>query len=246
MLGSRSLELDRIVVIGAGRLGRALAPALGDAGFEVVGPLGRERSEHSLKDADVVLLCVPDTSIHSVATMIPLGPLVGHCSGALSLDVLEPHAGFSLHPLVAATPRGAEFHGAGCAVAARTETGLAVALELARGLGMQAIEIADRDRPLYHAVASMASNFLVALESEAERLGASVGLERRHLAHLAQTALSGWTELGNAALTGPIVRGDEATAASQRKAVAERAANLLPLWDALAQSTRDLASERDG
>jgi len=245
MPGSRTLELGRIVVIGAGRLGRALARALGDAGLPAVGPLGRERSEQSFDSADVVLLCVPDGAIASVAASIPVGPLVGHCSGALTLDALEPHQGFSLHPLVAASPRGADFAGAACAIASRTAGGRDVALELARRLGMQAIDMADRDRALYHASASMASNFLVALEAEAERLGAVVGLERRHLAHLAQSALSAWAALGGAALTGPIARGDEATVARQRSAVAERASRVLPLWDCLAQSTRELAAERD-
>jgi predicted short-subunit dehydrogenase-like oxidoreductase (DUF2520 family) len=245
MPGSRTLELGRIVVIGAGRLGRALALALADAGLQVVGPLGRERPGQSFEVSDVVLLCVPDGAIAPVAASLPVGPLVGHCSGALTLDALDPHEGFSLHPLVAATPRGADFVGAACAIAARTAHGGDVALELARLLGMQAIEIADRDRALYHAAASMASNFLVTVEAEAARLGAPVGLERRHLVHLAQTALSGWAELGGAGLTGPIARGDEDTVARQRSAVAERASRVLPLWDALAQSTRELAAERD-
>jgi predicted short-subunit dehydrogenase-like oxidoreductase (DUF2520 family) len=245
MPGSRTLELGPIFVIGAGRLGRAIVQALGDTGADVHGPLGRVRSDEALDGAHVILLCVPDSAIHSVAASIAVGPLVGHCSGALMLDVLEPHAGFSLHPLIAATTRGAEFRGAGCAVASRTVAGLGVALELAHRLGMQAIEIADRDRALYHAAASMASNFLVTLEAEAERLGTLVGLDRAHLAHLAQTALNGWAELGGAALTGPIARGDESTVAHQREAVAERAGRVLPLWDAFAQSTRELAAQRD-
>ncbi|MGH7622047.1 MAG: DUF2520 domain-containing protein, partial [Gemmatimonadaceae bacterium] len=47
------------------------------------------------------------------------------------------------------------------------------------------------------------------------------------------------------ALTGPIARGDDVTVARQRSAVAERAARALPLWDALAKSTRELAAARD-
>jgi predicted short-subunit dehydrogenase-like oxidoreductase (DUF2520 family) len=245
MPGSRTFALGRIVVIGRGRLGGALAHALAEVGADVLGPLGRDRSQQSFDSADVVLICVPDDAIQSVATSIPIGPLVGHCSGALTLGVLDPHAGFSLHPLIAVTPRGAEFAGAACAIASRTDTGSRVALELARRLGMHPIAIADRDRALYHAAASMASNFLVTLETEAQRLGALVGLEREHLAHLAQTALSGWAELGGSALTGPIARGDESTVARQRTAVAERANRLLPMWDALVRATRQLAAERD-
>ena len=47
---------------------------------------------------------------------------------------------------------------------------------------------------------------------------------------------------GSGALTGPIARGDEATVARQRAAVAERTPELLALFDALAAATRDLAA----
>jgi len=102
--------------------------------------------------------------------------------------------------------------------------------------------IAAEQRALYHAAASAASNFLVTLEGMAERLAAQVGIDRAALAPLVRASVDNWIERGApAALTGPIARGDESTAARQRAAVAASAPDLVPLWDALATGTRELA-----
>ena len=61
---------ERIEVIGSGRVGAAVAARL------------RERGLLAGSDADLVLLCVPDTSIESVAQGLTPGPWVGHVSGA--------------------------------------------------------------------------------------------------------------------------------------------------------------------
>ena len=66
-------NLDRIAVIGAGRLGSALAPVL-RAGAYVDGPLGCVS-----RGRTVVLLCVPDAEIPRAAAALAPGPLVGHC-----------------------------------------------------------------------------------------------------------------------------------------------------------------------
>jgi predicted short-subunit dehydrogenase-like oxidoreductase (DUF2520 family) len=59
---------------------------------------------------------------------------------------------------------------------------------------------------------------------------------------LVRASVDNWARQGaRAALTGPIARGDLVTAARQRDAVAEAAPELLPLWDALAGATRELA-----
>ena len=82
-----------IAIVGAGRLGTALAAALTAAGHHVLGPLGRGADPH---DASAVLLCVPDGEIADAAAAVTAGPLVGHCSGATGLAVLAPHEAFSL------------------------------------------------------------------------------------------------------------------------------------------------------
>jgi predicted short-subunit dehydrogenase-like oxidoreductase (DUF2520 family) len=108
---------------------------------------------------------------------------------------------------------------------------------------MRAVHVADEDRAAYHAAASIASNFLVTLQGSAERLAATAGVERELLVALVRATVENWAALGSErALTGPIVRGDEETVARQRAAVAERAPELLALFDALADATRTLAA----
>jgi predicted short-subunit dehydrogenase-like oxidoreductase (DUF2520 family) len=228
-----------IAIVGCGRLGTALAGALRETGHDVVGPLGRGADGAG---ADIALLCVPDAAIAQAAAAIADGPLRGHCSGATGLDVLGPRGGFALHPLMTVTPRGARFAGAGCAIAGSTPAALDTARTIASDLGMQPFEIADEDRALYHAAASVASNFLVTLEGAAERLAAAAGVPRSALAPLVHATVDNWSAQGaEEALTGPIARGDEATVARQREAVAEHAADLLPLFDTLTDATRALA-----
>jgi len=224
-----------ITVIGRGRLGSALAAALG-AGE----PLGRGSDGAG---AGIVLLCVPDVEIAAAAACVRPGSLVGHCSGATTLVPLAPHEAFSLHPLMSVPEEGAVFAGASCAVAGSTPRALAAARALAARLGMTAFAIADEDRAAYHAAASMASNFAVALLAAAERVLRTAGADRAPLVPLARAGVEQWAALGpQRALTGPIARGDEETVARQRAAVAERAPELLVLFDALADATRDLAA----
>ncbi len=109
---------------------------------------------------------------------------------------------------------------------------------------MRPVEVADGDRIAYHAAASIAANFLVCLEGAAERLAATAGVERDLLVPLVSGAVANWSRLGaRRALTGPIVRGDEAVVSAQRAAVAERTPELLAVFDAMADLTRTLASE---
>jgi predicted short-subunit dehydrogenase-like oxidoreductase (DUF2520 family) len=233
----------RLAIVGQGRVGLALADALPRAGYEIDGPLGRGADGLG---AAAVLLCVPDAEIARAAGEIVPGPIVGHCSGATGLDVLAPHEAFSLHPLMTVTPEGADFAGAGAAVAGSTPQALALATALARALHMHPVEIAEADRPSYHAAASIASNFLITLEAAAERLGATVGLERDRLVPLVRATVENWASLGaERALTGPVARGDEATVVRQREAVAEATPELLALFDALVTATRELAGRRE-
>src|SRR5688572_22854424 len=111
-----------IAIVGRGRMGTALSRALGTPPAE-----GRGADP----DARAVLLCVPDAEIASAAACITKARLVGHCSGATTLAPLHPHEAFSLHPLMTATEAGANFAGAGAAVAGSTPEALAFAKSLA-------------------------------------------------------------------------------------------------------------------
>jgi predicted short-subunit dehydrogenase-like oxidoreductase (DUF2520 family) len=246
-----------VAVIGAGRLGTALAAALREADVEVEGPLGRGKRPGT---ARAVILSVPDGEIHAAAEVAAgTAPLVGHTSGATPLTALAAAeeagaAPFGFHPLQTFTeppsahPEGARaaFAGAGCAVAGSTREALTFALGLARRLGMTPFEIDDEGRAAYHAAASVASNFMVTLQAAAESIAAGAGLEpheaRALLVPLLRRTVDNLAEHGpERALTGPIARGDHATVEAQREAVAEIAPHLLALFDELVHHTHSLA-----
>ena len=239
----------RLAIVGAGRLGTELAAALRGASLEfpegtwrVTGPHGRG---YTASGDSAVLLCVPDREISGAAALISPGPLMGHCSGACRLSVLEPHEAFSLHPLMTVVPGCTRFADAGAAVAGSSARALTFANRLAEALKMRPTAISDADRAAYHAAASIASNFLLTLETAAERVAESAGVKRELLGPLVRATVENWIEVGGErALTGPVARGDEQTVAAQRAAVADRAPDLLPLFDALTEATRALASGR--
>jgi predicted short-subunit dehydrogenase-like oxidoreductase (DUF2520 family) len=253
------------IVIGRGRMGTAIVRGLWAAGLDPIGPLGRDDAEALGRDdaealgrddaeklphsgtfsaqPRVVLLCVPDGEIATAGAQLPAGLIVGHSSGATGLDVLAPHEAFSLHPLMTVTRDGAEFAGAGAAIAGSTPRALGVAAGLARALGLNAVEIAPEGRVAYHAAASIASNFLVTLEAAAERLAVAAGVERALLVPLVRQTVENWSQLGaEQALTGPVARGDAETVARQREAVADHTPDLLPLFDAMVEATQALAA----
>jgi predicted short-subunit dehydrogenase-like oxidoreductase (DUF2520 family) len=228
----------RLAIVGKGRVGAALAGAFRHAGIEVEGPLGR--GEHP--QADVVLLCVPDAEIANAAAGLD-APFTGHTSGATPLGGLA----FGVHPLQTVAGPETSFDGCGCAIAGSSPEALEIARSLAEAAGMEPFVIDDSARAAYHASASVASNFVVTLEWMAERIAASAGIgatdARRMLAPLVRRTVDNWASLGpQAALTGPVARGDEVTIARQRKAIADAAPDLLPLFDALVEQTRAVAA----
>jgi predicted short-subunit dehydrogenase-like oxidoreductase (DUF2520 family) len=210
------------------------------AGIDVTGPLGRSAD---LTGAALVILCVPDGQIASAANQCSPQAMLAHCSGATTLAPLAPHDAFSLHPLLTVTKTTDSFAGAGCAITATSPRAHAICLALANALGMRPFEISDDVRPLYHAAASLASNYIVTVANYAERLAADAGVSRELLAPLVLAAANNWSREGSAALTGPVARGDEATVALQRSAIAEHAPESLALWDALVAATRDVARQ---
>ena len=232
----------RIALVGRGRLGSALHTALEAAGIEVF-PLGRD--ERPDGPVDAVLLCVPDAVIADAAAVVAgSAPLIGHTSGATALDVLGAPEAFGLHPLQTFTAAGGSFAGAGAAIGGTTPGAVATAAALARCLRMRPFELADSDRPAYHAAASIASNFLVTLEAAAEQVAATAGVDRALLAPLVRQTVENWAALGpERALTGPVARGDEATVERQREAVASAAPELAELFDALVEATRAVAAK---
>jgi predicted short-subunit dehydrogenase-like oxidoreductase (DUF2520 family) len=222
--------ISTVRVVGTGRAGSAIAARLAERGLAV------EAGRETLADADLVLLAVPDSAIADVARQVAIGPWVAHVSGATSLRALDPHVRrFSVHPLqTLSRERGPEqLDGAWAAVTAETDEARMAARWLANMLGLHTFDLADDDKPLYHAGAAMASNFLVTLYRAAARL-----LEESHAPPEALVPLMTRTIENGFVLTGPIARGDWSTVEAHLRALEERAPDLVPLYRALAEATR--------
>ena len=221
---------EHVHVIGTGRAGGAIRSRLAERGVAVTDGRVAER------DADLVLLCVPDTVIAEVAAAVAVGPWVAHVSGATRLGALAPHTRrFSVHPLQTLTrDRGAEqLDGAWAAIGGETPDALDRARWLAQTLGLRPFEVADADRALYHAAAVFGGNYLVTLHDIASRLLGEVGAPAEAIVPLmARTMENGFD------LTGPIARGDWATVDAHVAALEDRAPDLVPLYRALADATR--------
>ncbi len=221
--------LNRIHVIGSGRVGSAVSARLSERGFA----LGADAPE-------LVLLCVPDGAIAEVAASVEPGPWVAHVSGAASLAALAPHARrFSVHPLQTFTHgRGPEqLDGAWAAVTAETEAANDAAKWLADTLGLRPFELADSARTLYHAGAVFASNYLVTLQRAASLLFESAGAPPEALEPLMRRTIENGFEL-----TGPIARGDWETVAAHRAAIHAHCSELDDLYETLAGATLALAT----
>jgi predicted short-subunit dehydrogenase-like oxidoreductase (DUF2520 family) len=214
---------ETVNVIGSGRVGSAVSARL------------RERGVALQEGGELVLLCVPDTAIRGVAAGLPPGPWVAHVSGATPLAALEPHTRrFSMHPLQTFTrARGPEqIDGAFAAVTAETADARERGFWLARTLGLEPFELADEARPLYHAGAAIAANYLVTLHRVASDLFRAAGAPPNALVPLMRRTIENDFEL-----TGPIERGDWDTVEAHRRAIRDAAPEVEPLYDVLAEAT---------
>jgi predicted short-subunit dehydrogenase-like oxidoreductase (DUF2520 family) len=217
--------VERIQIVGMGRVGSAVAGRLGDRVTDV--------------DPELVLLCVPDRAISEVAETIPLGPWIAHTSGATPLAALDPHdRRFGLHPLQSFThSRGPEqLDGAYAAVTAEGDEAREVGFWLARELGLEPFALDDSERALYHAGAVVAASYLVTLHKAAADLVEAAGAPPEALVPLMRRVLENDFEL-----TGPAVRGDWEVVEAHLAAIRERVPELEPLYRALADATAELA-----
>jgi predicted short-subunit dehydrogenase-like oxidoreductase (DUF2520 family) len=201
-------------------------PVGGDVDALAAGAEYRTLPAQPPADTTIVILAVPDSALNEVVYDLammgpaPAGCVVLHLSGALSTDALEPlhHRGYavgSMHPLMAvADPwlAGDRLIGAAFAMTGEPAANVA-ARRIVAELGGTPLTIAAAQRPLYHAAAVMASNYLVALTGAAVRMLGQAGVEEeealRALIPLLRGTLDNIGQLGvPAAVTGPIARGD--------------------------------------
>lgn len=227
------MTFTSICVVGAGRVGRPVAERL--AATIPTRVAGRELD---VRDADLVLLCVPDRAIAEIAETLEPGPWIAHTSGATTLEALAPHTRrFSVHPLQTfTTERGPEqLDGAWAAVSGETDEALEAGTELARLLGLEPFELADDERPLYHAGATFAASFLVTLHELASEIFAAAGAPPEALEPLMRRTMENGFQP-----TGPFVRGDRETVERHLAELHDRLPELEELYRSLADATAGL------
>ena len=267
----------RVGIVGAGTLGKSLALGLSAVGWRVAAVASRTHtSAQTLADmipgcdapatpqevvnrCDLVFLTVPDDAITSVASSLnwPPGRWVTHCSGAGSLDLLQPATDMgadcgSLHPFQ--TFAGADasenaldrFKGVTFAVEGQGQ--LLKTLEtMAIDLGGRTLRLSPADRGLYHASAVMSCGYIVALLKAAagawRLMGATEEQALQAIIPIAKATLSNVESLGpQMAATGPVVRGDVDTIRRHFQALTVQAPELLPLYVALTKASIPLAT----
>jgi len=187
------------------------------------------RPEQVIAEADLVLLTVPDDVLPGLvrglaATGAPLeGRLLAHASGRHGLAVLEPAVRLgalplALHPVMTFTGRSDDIDKlAGiCFGVTAPQSLTAVAQALVLEMGGEPVLIAEDRRDLYHAALAGAANHLITLVVQAGDLLQEAGVAdpARMLGPLLSAALDNALRLGDAALTGPVARGDADTVAS--------------------------------
>jgi predicted short-subunit dehydrogenase-like oxidoreductase (DUF2520 family) len=210
--------------------------------------------------AELVLLCVPDDAIETLcgelvtARAFTRGGLVAHCSGARSSECLASarrelgcHVA-SFHPLQSfPTVEAALDSLPGSYCFGEGDEDALTALEgLGAAIGAHCVRIDTRHKPMYHAAAVVACNYLIGTLDAALSLATTARIERqtawKALEPLIRATLENVSKLGTeAALTGPIARGDASTVTSHLAALDRSAPELSGLYRALGSWTVGLA-----
>jgi predicted short-subunit dehydrogenase-like oxidoreductase (DUF2520 family) len=213
-------------------------------------------ADETVAAADLVLLAVPDDVLRGLISGLAdigawrAGQLVAHTSGAQGIGVLDPAAArgvlaLALHPVMTFTGRPEDLDrldGATFGVTAPDEL-RPVAETLVVEMGGEPVWVPESARALYHASLTVASNHLVTLVNDALTLldGAGVADPARLVAPLLSASLDNVLRLGDAALTGPVSRGDAATVASHVATLTRSAPDVLPSYRAMARRTAERA-----
>ncbi|MFL4948976.1 Rossmann-like and DUF2520 domain-containing protein [Streptomyces sp. MMS24-I31] len=260
-------------VVGAGRVGPALAASLQLAGHRPVAVSGvsdasRRRAglmlpevplvppAEVLQRADLVLLTVPDDALPGLVEglagtgAVRPGQLLVHTSGRYGAKVLDPalRAGalpLALHPAMTFTGTQVDVQRlAGCSFGVTAPGELRMAAEaLVIEMGGEPEWIAEEMRPLYHAALALGANHLVTLVAQSMELlrAAGVVAPDRMLGPLLGAALDNALRSGDAALTGPVARGDAGTVAAHVTELRRHAPHTVAGYLAMARATADRA-----
>ncbi|MGN6606706.1 MAG: Rossmann-like and DUF2520 domain-containing protein [Jatrophihabitans sp.] len=213
-------------------------------------------ADEVLAAADLVLVAVPDDALRPLVAGLAetgawrAGQIVAHTSGAQGISALDPAAArgamaLALHPVMTFTGRAEDLDrlsGAAFGVTALDDL-RPVAESLVFEMGGEPIWVPESARGMYHAALSVGANHLVTLVNDALGLlgGAGVAEPARLIAPLLSAALDNVLRLGDAALTGPVSRGDVATLQTHLRTLRERAPEVVPSYVAMARRTEERA-----
>jgi predicted short-subunit dehydrogenase-like oxidoreductase (DUF2520 family) len=206
--------------------------------------------------AEFVLLAVPDDALRDLVAGLAStgvwrpGQLVAHTSGAQGIGVLDAAAArgvipLALHPVMTFAGRPEDFDrlsGAVFGVTAPDEL-RPVAESIVLEMGGEPVWVPELARPLYHAALTVGSNHLTTLVNDATSLLAVVGVDQpqRLLGPLLSASLDNALRLGDAALTGPVSRGDAATVAAHVATIRTRSPEQLASYLAMSRRTTERA-----
>ncbi|HET6969462.1 MAG TPA: DUF2520 domain-containing protein [Ornithinibacter sp.] len=203
-------------------------------------------------DAELVLLAVPDDALAGLVAGLSAtgawqaGQIVVHTSGRHGVTVLEPTRRhhvlpLALHPAMTFTGTAMDLDRlTECCFGVTTDDVLRpVAEALVVEMGAEPVWVAEADRGAYHAALAHGANHLVTLTSEAMELlsGAGVAEPRRVLGPLMRAALDNALRLGDAALTGPVARGDVGTVEDHLRELDRLSPEIRRTYVALARAT---------
>ena len=204
----------------------------------------------------LLVIAVPDDAIEPLindladSDQLRPGQIVLHTSGAHGIDVLAPAVAkgclpLALHPVMTFTGRGEDLQRlAGISFACTAPEDIRVIAEaLVLEMGAEPQFVREEHRPLYHAALAHGANHLSTLVNESLDLLRETGVTEpeRLIAPLLSAALDNTLRHGEAALTGPVVRGDAGTVASHLDALDKASPDAVESYLALARRTADRA-----
>jgi len=257
----------RVGVVGAGRVGAVLAARLQRAGHQIVGVSGRSPASQLriqtlvpgapvldpaevVRRAEIVVLAVPDDALAGVARELAdhvrPGQVVAHTSGRHGLSVLAPLAAagartIAMHPAMTFTGTEIDLD-RGCVFGVTAGPGDRDTAEtLVSELGGEVMWVAEADRATYHASLAHGANHLTTIVVQAMDLLRQIGAEdpAAVLRPLLSAALDNTLAYGDAALTGPVARGDVDTVRAHMATLEDPA--IRGTYAALAAATADRA-----
>lgn len=208
--------------------------------------------------AELVLLAVPDDALADLAQGLSTtgawqaGQIVAHTSGRHGAAVLEPvrsHHAFpiAMHPAMTFTGTALDLERLHecCFGVTADQRILPIASALVLDMGAEPVTVAEEDRIAYHCALAHGSNHLVTLTSQAMQILDSAGVEQpaHVLRPLLSAALDNALRLRDAALTGPVARGDVGTVRTHLEVLQERVPDVLTTYRALATATAARAVE---